>query len=236
MRARIRHTVVLAALGLIAPVSWVLAQADDEDHTAVVSTTGVTIEVDTEAWRGEPSRFDKVLPVLVRITNDGEEPLRIRHTDFALITQSGERVVATPPFDLEATETVAVDVLSPFDVTYPYAFGFYPYGYTFNRFRPFGRFGFVYPYSQFGDFGRFRAVDLPTSDMVSGALTETVVEPGDRVTGFVYFVDDDDHVDLDHAGRVEFRAELVNARTRQPIDTIEIALLATSDKLEVAGS
>ncbi|MGH7565021.1 MAG: hypothetical protein ACREK5_11470 [Gemmatimonadota bacterium] len=75
---------------------------------------------------------------------------------------------------------------------------------------------------------------LPTSDMVSGALPEAVVEPGDRVTGFVYFLDDDDQVDLDHAGRVTFQAEVVNAETRQPIDTIGIALLATSDRLEVA--
>jgi hypothetical protein len=34
---------------------------------------------------------------------------------------------------------------------------------------------------------------------------------------------------------VTFQAELVNAQTRQPIDTIRIALLATSDKLEIAG-
>jgi hypothetical protein len=71
--------------------------------------------------------------------------------------------------------------------------------------------------------------------MVSSALSERVVEPGDRVTGFVYFVDDDDQVDLDHAGPVDFRAELINAETRQPIDTVGIALLAKSDRLEIAG-
>ena len=229
MRALIRTVVVLGSLGLIAPVPWAVAQ-DDADHTAVVSTAGVTIEVDTEAWRGEPSRFDKVLPVLVRITNDGEVPLRIRHSDFALVTGSGERVVATPPFDLRATETVASDTgIDPFDVRYRYPYGFY-------RFGPYGRVGFIgYPYSPFDDINRFEAVELPTSDMVSGALPEAVVEPGDRVTGFLYFVDDDDHVDLDHAGPVTFQAELVNAQTRQPIDTIRIALLATSDKLEIAG-
>jgi len=69
---------------------------------------------------------------------------------------------------------------------------------------------------------------------VNGGL-KTVDVGSDRVTGFLYFVDDDDHVDLDHAGPVTFQAELVNAQTRQPIDTIRIALLATSDKLEIAG-
>ncbi|HKY59922.1 MAG TPA: hypothetical protein VJP59_02825 [Gemmatimonadota bacterium] len=224
MRALIRNIVVLGSLTLIGPVPSVLAQ--DEDHTATVSTAGVTIEVDTEAWRGEPSRFDKVLPVLVRITNDGEVPLRIRHADFALVTESGERVPATPPFDLRATETVVDDRrLDPFDVRYRYPYGFF-------RFGPYGRLGYIgYP---FDDIDRFERVELPTSDMVSGALHEAVVEPGDRVTGFVYFVDDDDHVDLDHAGRVTFQAELVNAETRRPIDTIGIPLLATADRLEIA--
>ena len=227
MRAFIRSTAILGSLSLIAPVSPAHAQADD--HTAVVSTAGVTVEVDTEAWRGEPARFDKVLPVLVRIDNDGEVPLRIRHEDFALVTESGERVPATPPFELEATESETVDPrIDPFDIRYRYPYGFF-------RFGPYGRLGFLgYPYA-FDDYRRFRRVELPTPDMVSGALPETVVEPGDRVTGFLYFVDDDDLVDLDHAGRVEFRAELVNADTRQPIDTIGIALLAESDRLEVAG-
>ncbi|MGH7587482.1 MAG: hypothetical protein ACRELU_02710 [Gemmatimonadota bacterium] len=213
-------------MALIAPAPAALAQADD--HTAAVSTAGVTLEVDTDAWKGEPQRFDKVLPVLVRIDNDGDAPLRIRHTDFALVTESGERVPATPPFELEAAESVTVDPrIDPLDIRYRYPYGFF-------RFGPYARLGFIgYPYA-LDDYRRFRRVELPTSDMVAGALPETVVEPGDRVTGFLYFVDDDDHVDLDHAGRVDFEAELVNAETRQPIDTIRIALLASSDKLEVA--
>lgn len=228
MRALIRIAVILVFVSLIAPQPAARGQTSN----AVVSAAGVTIEVDTEAWTGEPSRFDKVLPVLVRLTNDGDVPLRVRHTHFSLVTESGERVLATAPFDLEARETVAVDrAFDPFDVTYR---GFYPYGYGFSRFGPIGRFGFFGPYAPFRDFRRFETVDLPTSDMVSAALSEAVVEPGDRVTGFVYFVDDDDHVDLDHAGRVDFRVELVNADTREPIDMIGIALLATSDQLEVA--
>lgn len=225
MNALIRTAAILGATLLVAPA----ASAQD---TAVIETSGVTVEIDTEAWRGEPERFDKVLPLLVRITNDGEVPLRIRHTDFALVTGAGERVAATPPFELRARETVTVDPrFNPYDVSYR---GFYPYG--FVRLWPSGRIAYVgYPYGPFRDFRRFETVQLPTSDMVSGALPETVVEPGDRVTGFVYFVDDDDVVDLDHAGRVTFEAALVNAETREPIDTIAIALLATSDKLEVAN-
>ena len=223
MNALIRKVAILGATFLVAPA----ASAQD---TAVLETAGVTVEIDTEAWRGEPERFDKVLPVLVRITNDGEVPLRIRHTDFALLTGAGDRVAATPPFELEGTETVRADRrYDPFDIRYRYP-------YRFFRLGPYGRIGYIgYPYSLFDDYRPYDSVKLPTADMVSGALPETVVEPGDRVTGFIYFVDDDDVVDLDHAGRVTFQAALVNAETREPIDTIAIALLATSDKLEIAN-
>lgn len=229
MRALILSAVTLATLSLIAPVSTAVAQGD-ADHTAVVTKAGVTVEVDTDAWRGEPPRFDKVLPVLLTIDNDGDAPLRIRHEDFALVTESGERVPATPPYDIKATESVTVDPgFDPYDVRYRY-------GYRLIRVGPYGRLAYIrYPYSPFDDFSPFEPVRLPTPDMVARALPESVVEPGDRVTGFLYFVDDDDHVDLDHAGRVEFRAELVNADTRQPIDTVAVALLATSDRLEIAG-
>jgi hypothetical protein len=233
MRALIRNAFILGSMSLIAPQSPAMTQYaaghDDGGNPAVVSKSGVTLEVDPEAWRGEPARFDKVLPVLVRITNDGDVPLRIRHSDFALVTETGERVVATPPFELEGILTV-VDYTEadPFDIRYRYPVRLF-------RFGPYGRIGYIgYPYSPFYDYDTFRRVELPTPDMVSGALAESVVEPGDRVTGFVYFVDDDDHVDLDHAGHVTFEAELVNAETRQPIDTIGIVLLATSDRLEVA--
>lgn len=236
MRAFNRAAIILGFAYLIAPVPSVLAQASN----AVVSTAGVTVEIDTDAWTGEPSRFDKVLPVLVRVTNDGDVPLRVRHTQFSLVTESGERVLATQPFDLRAKETMVAGAAN-YDGFYPYGFGFHPHSFGFHRFGHFGGFNhfggfssFGYPYSPFGNFGRFRTVELPTSDMVSAALPEAVVEPGDRVTGFVYFVDDDDHVDLDHAGRVDFRAELVNAQTREPIDAMGIALLAKSDRLEIA--
>ena len=110
MRALIQNAFILGSMSLLAPLSPALAQYaaghDEGGNPAVVSTSGVTVEVDPEAWRGEPARFDKVLPVLVRITNDGDVPIRIRHSDFALVTESGERVVATPPFELEGIQTV----------------------------------------------------------------------------------------------------------------------------------
>jgi hypothetical protein len=194
------------------------------DHTAAVTTAGVSIEIDTQAWSGEPERFNRLLPVLVEITNDGEVPLRIRSESFALVTAAGERVTATPPFDLEGMEVEWDPALVPFYGYHPY-FGYYPFTRRFNRYSR-----LRYPYSPVD---RVRSVRLPTSDMIASALPEAVVEPGARATGFIYFIDDDDVVDLDNAGRVVFQAELVNAETGAPIATIEIPLVADDDTLEV---
>ena len=193
------------------------------DHTAAVTTAGVTIEIDTQAWSGEPERFNRLLPVLVEITNDSEVPLRVRSESFALVTAAGQRVTATPPFDLEGMEVEWDPALVPFYAYHPF-FGYYPYTSRFYRYR---RIAYAPPVD------RVRSVRLPTSDMISAALPESVVEPGDRATGFIYFIDDDDVVDLDNAGRVDFQAELVNAETGAPIATIEIPLVADDDALEV---
>jgi hypothetical protein len=49
----------------------------------------------------------------------------------------------------------------------------------------------------------FQTINLPTGDMIQKALPEGVVEPGGRVSGFLYFEDPDDDV-----GRVTLTHEL----------------------------
>ena len=216
------YAAVLLGGALFAHAPAASAQQATSDHTAVITTAGVTVEIDTRAWSGEPERLNRVLPVLVEITNDSEEPIRVRSESFALATASGEQVTATPPFDLNGTEIEWDPAFVPFYAYHPFL-GYYPYASRFYRYRR-----LAYPPPD-----RVRSVRLPTSDMISAALPEAVVEPGDRTTGFIYFVDDDEVVDLDNAGRVDFQAELVNAETGASIATIEIPLVADDDQLEV---
>lgn len=237
--AALTATLIFGGVRHLGQAPPVYAQDDRSEPIAVVTTGGVTMKVHPGAWSGEPERFDKVLPVLVEITNDGEVPLRIRHAQFSLLTTSGERVVATPPFNLGVTETDPVGASSDPYIGYPF-FGhvFFPYAQGFFPFGSFGRSGHFggYPYSRLGPFAFFRSVRLPSSDMVAKALPEVVVEPGARATGFVYFVDHGEHVDLDHGSPVDFRADLLNAETREWIATIGVLLIADDDALEIAES
>ena len=57
-----------------------------------------------------------------------------------------------------------------------------------------------------------RTVDLPTFDMLRKALPEGVLEPGGRLSGFVYFEDVGPGVE-----RVELRADFENADTGERI-------------------
>src|SRR5687768_12976882 len=61
-----RASLYLAALlggALFAHLPAANAQGTS-DHTAAVTTAGVRIEIDTQAWSGEPERFNRLLPAL----------------------------------------------------------------------------------------------------------------------------------------------------------------------------
>jgi hypothetical protein len=61
---------------------------------------------------------------------------------------------------------------------------------------------------------------LPTRAMADAALQERVLEPGSRVTGFVYFER------IDEAETVDLVTTLVDAGTLTPFGTIEMAFHA----------
>ncbi len=187
---------------------------------AVVSTGGVEILTNTDAWSGDPRQFNRLLPILVVITNDSDVPLRVRHSDFSLVTSAGERVTATTPFDLDIVEVEAYDT-----PIYPYAAlshrAYSPYRVSsFSRFGHYGRFGHSGGFGyHFGSlyYSPFRRIELPTTDMVAKALPERILEPGERTSGFLFFKEFSHDFD-----RVEFEVELVNAETRHRFATLEI--------------
>lgn len=209
-----------------------------DPNSAVVSTGGVQVTTNTDVWSGDPERFNRLLPILVTITNDGDVPLRVRHSDFSLVTSTGERVTATSPFDLDMVEVQAYDT-----PIYPYAalgYGAHSaYGSSsFRRFGRYGRFGTVGHFGGFGGYGYpfggshyapFQRIPLPTGDMVSKSLPERLLEPGERTSGFLFFKEFSHDFD-----RVEFEVELVNAETRDRFATLEIPF-TTDDPIDAAS-
>ena len=155
-------------------------------QAAIAEEAGVRIVASADMWRGDPDTLDRIVtPMLVRIENSGTTAVQVRYEDFALVADDGRRFAAVPPFSIRGVvSSVEPPVYAPYGPVYGYPhLGFSPY------------YGAYWPYW-------YRWVTLPTGDMVQKALPESVLQPGDRSTGFLYFED------VDKARRVTFQARL----------------------------
>ena len=217
---------MLAAAGCASEPNMVPAPganlAPGLERGAVARENGVRLQAQADVWPGRAPITREVTPVRVSITNGSDVPIRVRYEDFALET-ARRGYSALPP--LRLTGSVGETVLrSPYDpVTDPVfgAVGFdlapayasvYP-GYPLAVADPF-------PYEPLWTEDRYRRTrdyELPTKAMVDLAIPEGVLRSGGRMTGFLYFENIPAGV-----GRTVFRMDLVNARTGEQIDTIQI--------------
>lgn len=165
---------------------------------ASAAVAGVTVMAWPDAWSAAPRSLPVIVtPFLVTIDNAGTVPLRVRHDDFQLVSGDGRRLVARGPYEVTGYATER----APYPMYAGPGFGLY----RWHRWGwgPLGDPFWDAPYYPYYD--PWVRVPLPTADMVAMALPETVVPPGGRVTGFLYF----DHVGRD-AERVSFTAQLAD--------------------------
>lgn len=180
---------------------------------ATAEVAGIRVIARSEAWSGFPTNLDRVTPIMVTIENDGAAPLRLRYNEFSLVDPaSGRRYAAVPPFNVRGVEAEPVTDLgfSGFWVApyyAPYFPGIQPYRGAF----PFDR---IY-YDEF--FPTWVNIELPTGDMIQKALPEGVLDPGGRVTGYLYF----QNVKRG-TGMVEFTAELVTVTNGESLAVVRI--------------
>jgi len=181
----------------------------------------VTVTATSAAWRWNPTNLDEyVTPMLVEIENNSDRTLRIRLSDFQLLGPNGVELAALPAYNIqgEIRKTVGgyayassgfyiVPRLHPF---YPrfsvWAGGFSYYPYYFETYYP------VY---------RTYRIALPTTDMLARALPEGTLEPGGKITGFVYFR----HIDKRTAKRansLNLVFELVDADDQREFGYVDI--------------
>jgi hypothetical protein len=175
----------------------------------------VRVEARVDAWGWSPQRLErKVTPVLVKIRNDSRHELRVRYEEFALVDPADRRWSALPPFDTNgqvrdpmpaAYASTGFHVAPHLSAHYPYA-SRYPGAFAFDR---------IY-YADY--YPRLWSVQLPTTDMLTHALPEGVLDPGGRTAGFLYF----ERVEDPEQDRVDFRFDLVDARTQERFGRIEI--------------
>jgi hypothetical protein len=191
---------------------------------AVAASQGVEIEARVNIWNGVPETLDQeVTPILVTVTNDSTQPIRIRYSDFKLVSSAGCSYAALPPFSIEGTALQRVD-----DFAYP-SVGFAPAPYLspyYPGLSPFaGPFVFDSWYYNLY-YPLFAQVNLPTGDMIQKALPEGVVQPQGRLTGYLYF----ENVGKDTT-QVNFQAEVVEALNGRQLTSITIPFVTTTARL-----
>jgi hypothetical protein len=179
---------------------------------AAAEGAGVRVVARAGAWHAWPPHLSSVVvPMLVSVENHSTTAVRLRYQDFALVSPDGRRFPALAPFEIQGVVMEPVPgyarPLGPFLVR-----------------DVFGRLVFVDPW--FGDpfsrdwtLPRTVAVTLPTADMVQLALPERVVEPGGRVSGFLYFPR------LRRVAAVTFTARLLSEPGHEPLATLTIPFL-----------
>ncbi|OJT19272.1 hypothetical protein BO221_37965 [Archangium sp. Cb G35] len=218
-----------------------LAQAG----VAVAEADGVRLLAAGDAWRGNPSDLGRIVtPVKVHLDNQSGRPLRIDPGSFTLQGGSRFSYAALSPFEMSEEGNAAVGGsgyeggnvamsigvgvgVSPYWAWGPGAAGWgYPWGpgWYGPGFGP-GWYGSYYGpgwYDPFwGPYASWYAwpppEPLPTRDMLRNALPEGTLEPGGTLTGFLYFQNVSGR-----EGTVTLQAQLVDARTGEPVTTLSI--------------
>lgn len=193
---------------------------DKPDVVNAATSSGVRISIKADAWSGEPPTLTEVIPILVEVENNSKVPVQIRYQAFRVTSPSGaDRFVALPTFNIKGTEVEPITTpLYPFSgfLIAPHHHHFFPFLTPFHH--PFDHFAYYDLY-----YPRFVRYKLPTVDMLRKALPEGVLQPGGKVTGFLYFDEEAEEAEeIEEGERAHFVADLINADTGKQFGTVTI--------------
>lgn len=197
-------------------------RADGPGETAVAAAAGVEVVVSANAWSGVPRSLDGwVTPLLITLTNRSARKLELRYEHFSLATHGGVTYAALPPFH------VSSDSGTPIEAYYaPHGFGvarylgpWYPRWTTWDGPFPYHRTYYVKTWTTWSNWRTMLRVDLPSVDMLQKALPEGVLDPGGRITGFVYFEE------LRDGARIDFTIRLFDAVTGESFGALELPFI-----------
>jgi hypothetical protein len=189
----------------------------DDPGTAVASGAGVRVTIRSRSWQGEPRDLESIVtPLHVTVENGSAVAIQIRYRYFTLTSEDGLQTPAIPPMRIQRPGESVVAVAPAFRahrflLLRPYR-PFYPGFPVWDG--PFDWDPFFY--DQF--YATWRP-PLPTPDMINQALPEGVLQPGGKVSGFLYFRK------LRSEGRVMFAQEVVEAEKHERVATIRIPLV-----------
>jgi hypothetical protein len=183
--------------------------------TAVAEAGGVRTTVQSQAWSGSPASLpQQITPLKVTVVNDSSRPVRINYDDFTLTGSSGFTYSALPPYEITGSVRERVMVphfaYSGFFVA-PYYRPFYP-GVPVWAASPW-RYDRYYYNRTWAEW----PVQLPTRDMREKAIPAGVLQPGGRVSGFLYFPRLPGETTT-----VTFKQSLVDSNSQKAIAEVEV--------------
>lgn len=159
---------------------------------AVVGHSALIVEVETDAWRGSHP-LTILLPLQLEIENASSEPLAFELSDISLEFEDGQVRRAQEAQEIEGEELVD-------ETLYGHGTGLIDeYRFPENQTRPTPQRPLLGQGPEPGDpppvmSGADRepdkgllSISLPTAAMMDAALLGERLDPGERVSGFVYF-------------------------------------------------
>jgi hypothetical protein len=152
--------------------------------TAVAESDGVRTTVQAQAWSGSPASLpQQITPLKVTVANESSRPVRITYDDFTLTGSSGFSYSALPPYEITGSVREPVMVprfsysgffVAPFYGRYYPGIPVWASPWRYNRY---------YYNREWAEW----PIQLPTRDMRDKAIPAGVLQPGGRVSGFLYF-------------------------------------------------
>ena len=185
-----------------------------QPRVAEETVEGVRAQVDSAAWR-KGQLYDVLSPVKVTIDNGSGRPLRIAYGEFTLGGPSGFRLAALPPYQAAATDAAAGSVGVPAGFI---GSGFFVAPERARLYRGVLPWHGAFPYDPVYYnrwYGAWPA-SLPNEELLRQGLPEGVLQPGGRLSGFLYFKDQPKGTAL------TFYASLVDAENGQSFGTVAI--------------
>jgi hypothetical protein len=200
---------------------------DDKTLTATDSAEGVRLTARYDAWKGDVNINQAVTPLRISIENESGRKVRIRYSDFSLVTDQNIRLAALPPYDVKGSVSAPAMRREYAPLTRP--------GFRHNGFRIAPHYYAIYPfltpyalqglyfdpyyYSFYYPYWDRMRIELPTADMLRNVVPEGVLDEGGELEGFLYF---EKLQNTDADARVNFHVDLQDAITGQTFATLHI--------------
>lgn len=171
-------------------------------NAAIASEHDVVVVAQADTWPGQSRVTKHVTPLRVRISSANPQPIAVKYENLVLVAEDGTRYVAIPPRAMQFAKATASGAAQPeqepsrSSISYsgfqiaPYLAQAYP---GIQRYKG----SFNYDTTYYAKYAKAYPVKwMPTSEMLSWALPEGVIDSGGYVEGYVYFQPVDRHEDV----------------------------------------